>query len=722
MARSAARFLQHVRRAGIRRRHLRRLSITLLVALAMAALVSIASARGTFETLQLQASDAFFRTKPVELASRSVLVAIDERSVRALKEYGRIFGWPRTLHAQVIRNLAFDRSGKPLARVIVLDLLFAERAPDDPELVSAIATARNVIQPVAGDENAGRIVTPGAWISYSDILKPLPDLAAASLALGHANQFPDPDGTVRRIPLAIQAQGEVYPALPLVAVCKYLRRPQCLEGPAVNGLLPFAGRQLPVDSIYRLFVNWLGPPAESGRPSAVPQLSYVDVLNGTFDPELVRGKMVFVGTTATGFADDYWVPTARTRKMPGVEIHVQAAETIVGRPQGELSANLFAPASQGTTLATIFGAALLMALAVYAFSPLVVVLLGALLLVAYLVAAQYCFTQGVLLNLITPPLSLLLSSAALLVNRIVFEEREQRALRGLFATYVPPDVVLELARDPDQVRRVGGERREITVVFTDLKGFTSIAERMPPETLASFINQYLTAMTRVVFEHRGTVDKYIGDAVMAFWNAPRDEPDHAAQACAAALKMQAALKELSTALEAQGYPPLQMRVGITTGVAAVGNMGSELRVAYTALGDTVNLAARLEPLNNDYGTSICISEYTLRAAGADRFLTRFLDLVAVKGKQEPVAVYELLAQRPLDGSLDEATRQMLEHYAQGIERYHARDFAAAHAAFREALRARPDDGPSRVYLERTGQLLEDPPPADWNLVYVQKHK
>jgi adenylate cyclase len=265
------------------------------------------------------------------------------------------------------------------------------------------------------------------------------------------------------------------------------------------------------------------------------------------------------------------------------------------------------------------------------------------LLVAYISGGIWLVhAWGWLLPISAPLAASAVPFVGALATRVTFEQRQARGLRLALAAVLPPSVAREISRDPDRVR-FGGERRTISVLFADLIGFTSFAERVDPELLSRVITEYLDAMTRVAFRHGGTVDKFIGDAVMVLWNAPLDDPQHAQNACAAALEMQTALADLSDRWQAEGLARQHMRIGIHTGPASVGNMGTSQRFAYTALGDTVNLAARLEPLNNRYGTEICVSLATVEAAGGtERLGVRFLDRVEVKGRSEPVAVYELI--------------------------------------------------------------------------------
>ena len=330
---------------------------------------------------------------------------------------------------------------------------------------------------------------------------------------------------------------------------------------------------------------------------------------------------------------------------------------------------------------------------------------------------------GVQLALATPALGGVLTFVGSTAYRVTIEQRHARQLQTALASVIPPGVAHEIARNPDRVR-MGGERRDLTVLFTDLKSFTSFSESVEPEVLSRVITEYLDTMTNVVFELGGTLDKFIGDAVMAFWNAPLDDPQHAWHACQAAIEMQAALGRLSDRWEAEGLPRQQMRIGINTGVASVGNMGSSRRFAYTALGDAVNLAARLEPLNNEYGTSICISQTTLDAAnGSSDFLVRYLDLVAVKGKKQPVPVFELIGHTS-DAALAARQATKLELYEHAMVLYHAQQFTTAGEIFAQASTAAEDgvDPASALYLERCRELALVEPDANWDRVYVMKHK
>jgi adenylate cyclase len=325
--------------------------------------------------------------------------------------------------------------------------------------------------------------------------------------------------------------------------------------------------------------------------------------------------------------------------------------------------------------------------------------------------------------LATPIVGGVLTFTGATAYRVGVESRQARALQTALASVIPPSVAHEIARNPDRVH-MGGERRIISVLFTDLKGFTSFSETVEPEVLSRVITEYLDAMTAVVFELGGTLDKFIGDAVMAFWNAPLDDPDHARHACQAAIEMQAALFRLSDRWQAAGLARQHMRIGINTGPASVGNMGSSRRFAYTALGDAVNLAARLEPLNNEYGTNICISQSTLDELGErDLFLVRHLDLVAVKGKRQAVPVFELIAPNTDSAQVTRFT-PVLNLYNQAMVLYHSQQFEAATALFAEAARVRGDgpDPPSQVYVERCRELSLEPPGANWDRVYVMKHK
>jgi adenylate cyclase len=259
----------------------------------------------------------------------------------------------------------------------------------------------------------------------------------------------------------------------------------------------------------------------------------------------------------------------------------------------------------------------------------------------------------------------------------------------------------------------------MTVLFSDIRGFTPIAEQMDPAELTHFLNEYLTAMTGVVFEHQGVLDKYMGDGIMAFWGAPKDQPNHAELACQTGFQMVKRLGDLQQAWLAGGLPPLNIGVGINTGPMTVGNVGSSVRFDYTVMGDAVNLASRLEGVNKEYGTSVIVSESTLEHVQGT-FASRYLDLITVQGKKEPTAIYELLA--PLDSPNDAPPAPFLEAWARAISLYQAQEFAKAKLAFQEVLEFRPDDPPSLVYLARCDAMAESPPGPEWDGVYAMTHK
>lgn len=673
--------------------------------------LSITFSLGRFSQLHRQISDVFFlsRAGNPDVSKDVVIIGIDDKSVVELRPYGRLFYWPRSLYADVVRVLTDGR-----ARVIAFDVLFDAAGEGDDDLFLALEAAQsravNVVMPSAGDPLARRDRGRTALETYDDLFEPLPAVVQRSAGVGMVNQLPDTDGTVRRVPLVFDVHGVEYPSFALISVAKFLRRPTAWDGPITPGVIPLAGREIPIDSNGATIVNFNGGPHKSA-PRAFPIVSFVDVLYGRVPPEMFSRKLVFVGLTATGFADDYWTPTSISGKMDGVEIHANAADTL-------LRAEFIREAPGFVTIALILGFSVLAALVLVSLPPLVAALICVLALVGYSVAASAYFDQvGIIMNLVFPFASLLLTYAGIALYRVIVEQGQSRALRGVLSQYLSPSVVAEVTRDPDSLK-LGGDEREMTVLFSDLRGFTSISETMDPETLVHLLTEYLTVMSDIVFKHQGTIDKYMGDAIMAFWGAPQHQPNHAELALRASLDMVHELDRLNEKWRSEGRAPLAMGVGLSTGVMKVGNMGSASRFDYTVIGDAVNLGSRLESLNKTYGTTLIVSGTTMKEAGT-WFHARFLDLVAVKGKKDPVEVFEIMT---TETALGPRTADTLRAYEAGIAAYRERDWLSAAARFQEALRYDPEDGPSALYLQRCESLLHEPPPADWDGVFVMTEK
>jgi len=297
------------------------------------------------------------------------------------------------------------------------------------------------------------------------------------------------------------------------------------------------------------------------------------------------------------------------------------------------------------------------------------------------------------------------------------EEREKKKIRGAFQYYLTASVVEEMLKNPDKLK-LGGEKKDLTVLFSDIRGFTSISENMTPEGLVKLLNEYLTSMTDMVFKHDGLLDKYIGDAVMAFWGAPLDQPDHARRACLTALDMLDELHRLQKKWSAEGLPFLNIGIGVNAGPMVVGNMGSARRFNYTVMGDSVNTGSRLEGLNKVYGTNIIVSQMTFEQVQGE-FLGRELDLVRVKGKGQPVKIFELLAPKAT-ASADQQALAGVFHAA--LEEYRKRNWEKAREILQSLLARFPHDGPAKIYLERLETLSQNPPPADWDGVYTMTTK
>ncbi len=575
-----------------------------------------------------------------------VIAAIDEKSLARL---GR-WPWNRDQMARLVTKL--DEAG---AALIVFDVIFSEAEANDPLLAEAIYEAGNVLLPVVFDfeqepaPNPSPVLPLAAFrtidnpenfrrfrpIEAHRVLLPVAMLLEDARGVGHINMFPERDGTLRREALIIAYDGRLYPSLALRAAAEYLEVPldevRLLTGAGVE----IGTRRLFTDGWGRSLINYYGP----GR--TFPHYSISDILAGNLKEGALAGKVVLIGATAAGIYDLRVTPYAAA--MPGVEKHASVIASIIDdRPLRAAAGpvNLLVLLTSGLFCTWLLARHPAVTLTT-SVTGLGLLLLGA--------GAQLGFNRyGIWFNLTIPALNLLAIYTAVTGLQYALEEKHARRVRAMFASYVTERVVNELIRHPE-LARLGGERREVTVLFSDVRGFTSISEKHSPEEVVAILNEYLGEMTDIVFHWEGTLDKFIGDAIMVFWNAPMPQPDHAERAVRCALHMVARLEQLQEKWRAQGKPVLNCGIGLNSGPVLVGNIGAEGRkMDYTVIGDHVNLGARLESLTKKYQARILASEYTvagirplLARGGLGHFLAIGRERVIVKGKEEPVTIYEI---------------------------------------------------------------------------------
>lgn len=539
---------------------------------------------------------------------------------------------------------------------------------------------------------------------------------------GFFNAVPDADGVVRRATLILPygrsqnfADWDLYPSLDVMTVRAFLRlKPeQTLLRYSATGIYDIQfGSDLRVrpDDLGRAMINYQGP------VGSFAHYSLADVVYHKFPAGAFRDKIVLVGATATGIADIKATPYSGT-DYPGVEIHANVIDNILNQRF------LVRGARQ----------ALIDALLIFAFGiPLGIWLalvnpkwmwFGLGLIVPFVAVNFAAFLHGWWLNFILPLLTIGSNVLLVALYRALVEEKEKRKVRGAFQQYLSPEIIRRLLENPELVQP---RKTEITVMFSDVRDFTSISEDLDPQVLALFLNQYLTYMTKIIFARQGTLDKYIGDAVMAFWGAPFEDPNHRIKACHTALDMMSRVRVLHEQWIREGKRPLEIGIGLHSGLASVGNMGSALRYGYTAMGDAVNLSSRLEGLNKEYGTHIIVSESTYGGARDAGLVFRELDLIRVKGKSQPVGILELIAREkdlPVTGpnSLSD-WNERLACFAEGRRAYQERRWNEAQRIFKTLIDRWPDDAPGRVYLVRCLDYLLDGPQQDWDGVFVMTRK
>lgn len=568
--------------------------------------------------------------------------------------------------------------------------------------------------PIKGTDAFREIPVDGlvAWTQYA-AQAPLPRFAQAGSRLGHVAMVPDVDGTIRRAALLAKLTGPkgLLPSMPLQTAAVQLGatiEPSFADGTLKAVRLVKAGGAavtIPVQPTDGLtLIDHVGP----GR--VFQRVSLADVMAGTFDKSLLQGKAALVGITLTGSSGDQRVTPFRELE-PGIFAHASMVSNVLSerfltRPESLV----FGEVAAMVVLALVLG---VLVPRLRSFGLKLALMTG--LMLVWLAFDQAMFSQGTLVGTVLPMGSIVLESFGLIFLGYLSVDREKLAMRSTFSKYLGEEVMEEAIKNPEKLNR--GEKREMTVLFSDIRGFTTLSERMQPEKLAAFIKEYLSPMTNIVFDEKGTLDKYIGDAVMAFWNAPLDQGDHALRACRAAWSMLQKLEELKAKWRAENYPEFDIGVGINTGPMIVGNMGSDVRVDYTVMGDAVNLGSRLEGTNKEYETRIIFSEGTF-AHVQGQVICRRLGAVRVKGKRKPVKIYELRGIGQPQGT----EAQAIAAFEQGLDAYVDQQWDQAQAAFEQAATLWPDDAPSKSYLEEIVSLRANPPGPGWDGVYTATTK
>jgi adenylate cyclase len=695
------------------------------------------------EEIRVRVFDTFQRVDPRVKAARPVtIVDIDEKSLAS--KLGQ-WPWPRTRIADLVTNLT--RLG---AAAIAFDVIFSEPDRLNPDVAAdtfynldeetrerlralpsndqVFADAMRHSRVVLGESGLAQAlrefdktlpVTGLAMLgedpqrfmfNFPGLLRNTPVLEQSAGGRGLLTINPERDGIVRRVPMIMQAQGATMPSLSFEMLRLATGTDTIFIKSDRAGIksIGVRGFEIPTDGNGQLWIHF-------ARNDPSIYVSAVDLLNGNVAPEKIARKLVLIGTSAVGLNDIKTTPVSRA--MPGVEIHAQVLEAA-------LTKSLLSQPPYGPLLE--FGAALLLGLLVIAFAPSfgpsTLVGVGALFATFLIGTSWYFYTQHRLLVDFTYPL---LSTTAiyltLIFSSFVREQKQRQQIRSAFGQYLSPALVEQLAQAPEKLV-LGGEEREMTIMFSDVRGFTTISEsyKHDPQGLTTLMNRFLTPLTNAILARKGTIDKYMGDAIMAFWNAPLDDKEHQLNACEAAVEMLERIDVLNKQREQEAqegghaYFPLNVGVGLNTGVCVVGNMGSDLRFDYSVLGDSVNLASRLEGQSKEYGFPIIVGSKTALAV-KDRFAILELDFIMVKGKKEPEVIYAIAGREDVAQSgrfqrLRNLTIEMLACYR-------SRDWEGALAAIERGRKT--DDAHALEYLynlyeARIKGYQENPPPEDWN--------
>jgi adenylate cyclase len=736
----------------IRRWFGRKFGYARLVCLAL--LIGFAALRwadfAPIEELRLRAFDLYQSVYPRLKNARPVtIVDIDERSL-ADPRLGQ-WPWPRTRIADIVNNLT--RMG---AVVIAFDVVFAEPDRLNPDIAAdnfrgldeatreklralpsndqifadAISKSRVVLGesggpdvrsdldkelPVTGFAMLGEDPEPFLF-KFGGLLRNVRVLEAAAAGRGLFTIVPERVGIVRRVPMVMEAQGVRMPALSFevlrvlggAGTIMIKADKSGIDSVVLQGLR----LKIPTDSSARFWVHF-------ARNDPSIYVSAVDVLDGNVKPEMIARKLVLIGTSATGMNDIKTTPVSRA--MPGVEIHAQVLESA-------LTGSGLSRPSHGEVVE--FLAALIAGLLVIAFAPnfgpVTLVVVGAVFATLFVGTSWYFYLQHRLLVDFTYPL---LSTTAIYLTLIfasfVREQAQRKQIRGQFAQYMSPVLVEQLAQSPERLK-LGGEERELTIMFSDVRGFTTISEsyKSDPQGLTALMNRFLTPLTNAILARKGYIDKYMGDAIMAFWNAPLDDKEHQVNACEAALDMLEEIDELNTVRELEAkegghaFIPINVGVGLNTGIGVVGNMGSDLKFNYSVLGDSVNLASRLEGQSKEYGFPIIAGSKTALAA-KDKFAILELDFVMVKGKKEPEVIYAIAGRRDVAHS---AHFQRLRNLTiEMLACYRSRDWDGALAAIARGRKTQGAENLTLLYELYEARILDyqkNPPPDDWNGAYA----
>ena len=711
-----------------------------------------------FHQLDAIIYDARLRlTMPRTVADRIVVVDIDEKS---LAEEGR-WPWRRDRLALMVDKL-FDHYGVAVAGfdvvfaekdessgIAVLEDLSQKQFRDNPQFQNALAQVRPQLEydkifaaslkkhPVilgyyfSNDEIAGKYAAVNAlpqpvlsagtfagkkidFISWNGYGANLSELQQAAASAGHFNPLTDFDGVSRRVPMLAEYKGAYYEPLSLAIMRTLLGFPKVEpDYPAqqvwthgYSGLegLKAGPIRIPVDQNVSALIPY------RGAQGSFKYISATDVLNERLNPSALKDKIVLVGTTAPGLKDLRSTPVGVA--YPGVEIH---ANLIAGMLDGNIKQK--PPYVLGAEVVLLFFIGVALTLLMPLLNPIMATLFTLIVLLFMLATNIMVWQYG---NLALPMASGLLLILALFALNMSYgyftESRIKRQFTDLFGQYVPPELVDKMSEDPKRYS-MQGNSQELTVLFSDVRNFTSISEGLEPKELTAFINEYLTAMTRVIRSHHGTLDKYIGDAIMTFWGAPVNDPDHPRNGVISALEMQITAQQLREQFKLRGWPEIRIGVGINTGVMVVGDMGSAVRKAYTVMGDSVNLASRLEGLCKEYGVGIILSEMTKNAVSG--IVYRELDRVRVKGKDEPVHIYEPLG---FEGQVDKAMLDELKLFQRALKLYRTQNWDMAELQLINLQKMAPTVQLYQLFIDRIKQFRANSPQADWDGVWVFESK